>query len=230
MQYTTLLFDADETLFDFRRSESLALHAVFRSRGLPETDDFIDAYHRINNALWERYNRGEIEKAEITDTRFARLFEQFGIPLDGVDFNRRYLDKLSSFGCLLPGALELCRDLHDTGYTLYIITNGVGSVQARRFRKSGLAPYVTGLFISEEIGAGKPKPAFFDYVLRHVVETDARRILVIGDSLSADVAGGRAAGLDTCWYDFKQTNTPNDATYSVHSFQALRALLTEGAK
>lgn len=225
MRYSTLLFDADETLFDFRRSETQALHAVFRSHGLPETDEFLDAYHRINNALWDRYNRGEIEKAEITGTRFVRLFAQFGIPLDGTDFNRLYLDKLAACGCLLPGALELCRDLHGAGYTLCIITNGVGDVQKRRFRESGLAPYVTDLFISEEIGAGKPKPAFFNYVLCRLAESDKHRILVIGDSLCADIAGGRAAGLDTCWYDFRQTNAPNDATYTVHSYRELHTLL-----
>ncbi|MBQ7547826.1 MAG: YjjG family noncanonical pyrimidine nucleotidase [Clostridia bacterium] len=230
MQYTTLLFDADETLFDFRCSETMALRAVFRSHGLPETDEFLDAYRRISDTLWERYNRGEIEKAEITDTRFVRLFAQFGIPLDGVDFNRRYLDTLASCGCLLPGAAELCRDLRDAGYTLYIITNGVGDVQKRRFRESGLTPYVADIFISEEIGASKPNPAFFDRVLSRIAETDARHVLVIGDSLSADIAGGRAAGLDTCWYDFRQTNAPNDATYTVQSFQAMRALLLEGTK
>ena len=230
MQYTTLLFDADETLFDFRRSESLALHAVFQKHGLPVSGEFIETYHRINNALWDRFNRGEIEKSEITGTRFVRLFAQFGVPLDGVDFNRRYLDTLASFGCLLPGALELCRDLHDAGYTLYIITNGVGDVQKRRFRESGLTPYVADIFISEEIGASKPSPVFFDHVLSRIAETDARRVLVIGDSLNADIAGGRAAGLDTCWYDFNRTNAPNDATYTVQSFQAMRTLLLEGTK
>lgn len=227
MRYSTLLFDADETLFDFRRSESLALREVFRRHALPESGAFVDAYRRINDALWDRFNRGEIEKSEITDTRFVRLFAQFGVPLDGVDFNRRYLDTLAGFGCLLPGALELCRDLHGAGYALYIITNGVGQVQKRRFRESGLAPYFSDLFISEEIGAGKPNPAFFDHVLRHIPEPDARRILVVGDSPDADVAGGRAAGLDTCWCDFGRTNTPCGATYTVQDYQELYRLLTE---
>ena len=230
MQYTTLLFDADETLFDFRTAESNALRTVFSRHGLPQDGEFVETYHRINNGLWDSYNRGEIEKRVITDTRFVRLFEQFGVPLDGVDFNRRYLDTLADFGCLLPGAQALCRALYTAGYAMYLITNGVGSVQKRRFERSGLAPYFEGLFISEEIGAGKPKRAFFDHVLRHIAEHDRSRVLVVGDSLTADIAGGRMAGLATCWCDFHRTNASSEADYTVQDFAALRRLLLEGAK
>ncbi|MBQ7541313.1 MAG: NAD-dependent protein deacylase [Clostridia bacterium] len=228
MLYTTILFDADETLLDFRAAETAALHEVFRSRGLPTDGEFVDAYRSINNGLWERFNRGEIEKREITDTRFVRLFERFHVPLDGVAFNRFYLDELSRHGVALPGAEALCGSLRDAGCALYIITNGVGFVQKRRFRESGLAPYFAGTFISEEIGAGKPSAVFFDYVLRHIPQQDKRRILVVGDSLSADVAGGSAAGLDTCWYDRTRANTPNGATYTVHDFKQLQKLILGG--
>ena len=227
MRYTTILFDADETLLDFRAAETAALHSVFRSRGLPTDGAFVDAYRSINNGLWERFNRGEIEKSEITDTRFVRLFEHFHVPLDGVAFNRLYLDELSRRGVTLPGAETLCETLHGAGCELYIITNGVGLVQKRRFRESGLAPYFAGTFISEEIGAGKPSAVFFDYVLRHIPQKDKQKILVVGDSLSADVAGGRAAGLDTCWFDRSRAGTPNDATYTVYDFKQIQNLILE---
>ena len=228
MRYTTVLFDTDDTLLDFRRAETEALRTVFRRHGLPQDGDFVNAYRRINNALWERFNRGEIEKREITETRFSLLFREFSVPLDGADFNDRYLDCLSRLGYLLPGADALCRTLHEAGLALYTITNGVGFVQKRRFAASGLAPNFDGVFISEEIGAAKPAKAFFDYVLAHVREQDTRRILVVGDSLTADVAGGKHAGLDACWFDPHHTDAPNDADYTVRDFQALCNLLLEG--
>ncbi len=228
MRYSTVLFDADDTLLDFRRAETDALRTVFCRHGLPQEGDFVDTYRRINNALWERFNRGEIEKREITETRFVRLFREFSVPLDGVEFNDRYLDCLSQFGYLLPGAQALCRSLHEAGLSLYTITNGVDFVQKRRFAASGLAPYFDGIFISEEIGAAKPAKAFFDYAIAHVRERDARRVLVVGDSLTADVAGGKTAGLDVCWFDLRGTNAPNDADYTVRDYQALYNLLLEG--
>lgn len=228
MRYSTLLFDADETLMDFRRAEQLALTDVLRRHNLPTDEQFLSVYHAINDSLWEQYNCGQIPKSEITSTRFVRLFAHFCVALDGVAFNERYLDCLSEHGDLLPGAKTLCETLYRAGFSMYIITNGIGRVQKSRFERSGLSPYFKDIFISEAIGVGKPHKAFFDHVLSAVPDSDPARTLVIGDSLSADIAGGCAAGLDTCWCDFRQTDQPNDATYRVTSFAQLQALLTGG--
>ncbi|MEE3404318.1 MAG: HAD hydrolase-like protein, partial [Acutalibacteraceae bacterium] len=37
--------------------------------------------------------------------------------------------------------------------------------------------------------------------LSHIAEHDTDKILVVGDSLTSDMQGGRNAGLDTCLYD-----------------------------
>jgi FMN phosphatase YigB (HAD superfamily) len=54
-------------------------------------------------------------------------------------------------------------------------------------------------FISDEIGAAKPSQAFFDAACRAVPEIEPEHTLVIGDSLSSDIAGGFCWGTDTCW-------------------------------
>lgn len=139
--YTTVLFDADETLLDFRRSENSALTETFRQNFLPCDEEFLDGYREINDGLWERFNKGEISKKEVTDTRFSVFFEKRNIPLDGKNFNGLYLENLSKYGYVLPGAHELCEKLHKKGLRLYIITNGVGFVQKRRFKESGLSGF-----------------------------------------------------------------------------------------
>ena len=227
--YTVLLFDADETLLDFRAAESKALQMVFSRYDLPTQGAFVQAYHRINDGLWEQYNRGEIEKDVITRERFTRLFAQFSVPLDGAWFNERYLDCLSQFGDPFPQAIPMCKRLHDMGRRQYIITNGIDRVQKSRFAASGLAPYFDGSFVSETIGVGKPHRAYFEAVLSSVGVTDRRSVLVIGDSLLSDIEGGIRAGLDTCWCDFGRTNAENRATYRVENFTQLTQLLCEGA-
>ena len=50
---------------------------------------------------------------------------------------------------------------------------------------------------------------------------------MIGDSLTADIAGGNDAGIDTVWYnpDHKENTSPAVPTYEVDSYEALLALL-----
>ena len=228
MKYTVLLFDVDETLLDFRAAEAHALRMVFAAHGLPTDGAFVAAYHRINDGLWDRFNRGEIDKKTITDERFARLFAAFSVPLDGAAFNERYLDCLAQFGMPFPDAVPLCRTLYEQGRDMYIITNGIARVQRSRFARSGLAPYFRGAFVSETIGAGKPDRAYFDAALLRIGLSDRSRALVIGDSLHADVEGGLRAGLDTCWCDFHRTGRANPATYRVEDFKQLHSLLCEG--
>ena len=225
MLYSVILFDADETLFDFRTAETNALRTVFARYGLPTDGEFVDAYHRINDGLWQQYNSGKIPKDEITRERFTRLFAEFDVPLDGVEFNERYLDCLALHGELFPGAKELCARLFHAGMRQYIITNGVARVQQSRFARSGLAPYFGGVFVSEEIGVGKPRKKYFDTVLSRIGVEDKRQALVVGDSLRADIQGGMNAGLDTCWCNFGGRRSKIHTKYRVVNFAQLEQLL-----
>ena len=225
MLYSVVLFDADETLFDFRKAEANALRTVFARHGLPTEGTFVESYHRINDGLWNQYNRGKIQKDDITRERFTQLFAKYNVPLDGVEFNSYYLDCLSLYGDLFPGAMEMCAHLHNAGVRLYIITNGIARVQQRRFARSGLANYFGGIFVSEEIGVGKPRKKYFDTVLSRIGVEDKRQVLVVGDSLRADIEGGINAGLDTCWCNFSGRKSKIRTKYRVESFAQLEKLL-----
>ena len=50
---------------------------------------------------------------------------------------------------------------------------------------------------------------------------------MIGDSLTADIAGGNAAGIDTVWYnpDRKENTSPAVPTYEADSYSKILALL-----
>ncbi len=57
------------------------------------------------------------------------------------------------------------------------------------------------------MGAQKPSKAYFDKVLESIPEKDKNKILVVGDSLTSDMQGGKNAGLTTCLYDLKNKIT-----------------------
>ena len=204
-RYTTLLMDADETIFDFLRGERTSLSAVLERRGLPHDDSVLAEYHEINDALWHAFERGEITKEALKRERFARLAKACGFPpsLDVDKINDDYLTLLGESDYLLSGARDFLQNLKNGGYDLVLITNGVARTQLRRLEKSGLAPLFSHVFVSEAVGAQKPLRAFFDAVLAKVDESDPGRLLVIGDSLASDMQGAVNAGLDCVWFNPK---------------------------
>lgn len=202
-RYTTLLFDADDTLLDFHLAERTALSNVLNAYELPSSDEVLSLYSSINAGLWRAFERNEITKEDIKNQRYRILFERLNVqpPVSPRTINDRYLQQLGTCGFTLPGAHDLCEALKRAGYDLYIITNGVAATQKSRLEKSGLAPFFSALFVSETLGAQKPLPAFFDAVLEQIPEHDRSRILVIGDTLGSDIQGAVNSGLDCIWYN-----------------------------
>ena len=52
MQYSTFLFDADDTLLDFQKAERTALRQVLLAFDITPTDELMDRYSVINASLF----------------------------------------------------------------------------------------------------------------------------------------------------------------------------------
>lgn len=224
--YQYLLFDADDTLLDFKASEQEALQKLFQSLDITLTEQLKEHYHTINHSLWAAFERGEITKDEILNTRFRRLFEEENIQIKRPGLEKEYQDLLASSHLLIPGAIELLNSLEDK-FELYIVSNGVATTQYNRLKASGLYPYFNQVFISEETGYQKPQKEFFDYVFSRIPGFIPSKALIIGDNLASDIQGGINASIDTCWYNPKQLVKTKDLpiTYTISSFDELMQIL-----
>ena len=200
-KYTTLLFDADDTLLDFGKDETQALLKVLNHYGVPTTKENIETYKQINIGLWKSLERGELDKPTLKKIRFKLFFEKIGFesPVDPFIINEEYLSNLGDGGNLKEGAKELVEELKNQGYDLYIVTNGIEKTQHRRLTRAGIIGCFTKIFVSETIGYQKPKKEYFDYVLSHIKEQDIGRVLLIGDSLTSDIKGAENAGITSVW-------------------------------
>lgn len=229
--YTTLLFDADNTLLDFDKDERQGLIRVLNEYGVPVSEENIAIYSKINQGLWKQFEKGEITKPELKRIRFGLFFDAIGFKSDTDVFevNERYLSFLSDGNNLLDGAKELCESLKAKGYDMYIVTNGVANTQKRRLTQSGILPLFTEVFVSETVGFQKPRKEFFDYVLENIKEKDINKILLIGDSLSSDIKGAVNSGIKCVWYNKENTNIPEypKADYVINNISELEEILSE---
>lgn len=226
-RYDFVLFDADNTLFDFDRAEHEALKRAMEERGYPFTPENERLYLGINRALWEAFDRGEVTQDWLTVERFRRLDAALGGRNDPEAFNRDYLTYLGQGAYLLDGAEDLCRSLHQAGCVLALATNGVARVQHARMAASPLAPYFPHLFISEEVKAQKPQREFFEPMLETLAVTDKSRCLMVGDNLRSDILGGLQAGLPTAWYNPKGLPNTTDIhpAFTISDYNELKDLI-----
>lgn len=226
MKYTTILFDADDTLLDFHLAEYQAIKSVLLEFGLPYDDSVISAYSEINLSFWKLLELGQIKKDELKIRRFEAFCERMGFKVDAEKMAFMYMEALSNQNPLKEGAEELCKNLFGK-YHLYIITNGIRHIQTRRFSTCPISKYFDKIFISEEIGFEKPKIEFFDAVSAQIPGFDKRKTLVVGDSLTSDIQGGINYGLDTCWFNPKGKAKPDgmDITYEISRLEEIYEIL-----
>lgn len=226
MPYPYLLFDADNTLFDFDQAERNAHLLLCRAHGLAFSEEGYQLYHKCNADLWRDFDRGLCTKEYLLVERFRRYLAITGERADPEALNRDHLRALGEGAMLLPGAEELCRVL-SRDHRLYLLTNAVASVQKTRFANSAIAPYFQGVFISEEVGVGKPDSAYFDYVFHAVPGLARDNALVIGDSLTSDIQGANNAGLPCCWFNPKGQPRPQDLRidYEIRALEELYAIV-----
>ena len=198
MKYRYLLFDADQTLFDYNKAQRQALTSIMDTYGFPKEEEVYKYFHSLNDGLWKQLEKGELTRDELLNTRFVRFFEAYGVSYPGPGIvEEHYINALSQGCFLLPDAEMVCGRL-SRHFHLSLVTNGITRAQNGRLDKSGLRPYFQHIFISEEVGADKPSEAFFDKVYETLGCPDKESMMIIGDSLSSDIRGGVNFGIHTC--------------------------------
>ena len=192
-----LFLDLDDTVLDFRATEYKSISRLLRAVGVEPTEEIIHRYHVINLEHWRRLERQEITRSEISH-RFDVLFEELGVAVSTQQCEQMYRQFLSEGDDVLPGAAETLAQLQGK-YRICAATNSTVAVQMGRLERTGLRKYFEQLFISEELGAYKPDPEFFRRAFARIDGFDPNCALMVGDSITSDMLGGKQAGLTTCW-------------------------------
>ena len=226
MGFSVVLFDLDHTLLDSAESERMAYEYALGAAAIPNPWSHFKTYAEINRALWGEVEAGVRHPDDVRVPRFARLVEQRGLDADAEELAADFVHGLSSFGQLYPGARPLL-DRLSAQYQLGLVTNGIGMVQRGRIARLELDSYFTAISISGELGMAKPAPEIFDHTLDRLGNPERGRVMMVGDSLSSDIAGGRAAGVATCWFNPSGHPNPRDIEpdHEVTALQEVEAVL-----
>jgi len=223
-EFDLILFDADGTLFDFAASERLAFDSCMQSyAGAGNYDDAYRAYVEIGAVFWRRLEQGALLSDELRVGRWIELARRGGFTWSAAAIADAYLEQLACHGHILDGAVDVCRSLSAT-HPLGLVTNGFETVQTQRLAASPLREFIDFVVTSEAVGVAKPARPMFERALSLAQRgipprgipprpipprpIPPERVLMVGDSLSSDIAGGNAMGFITCWYNPRAQSRP----------------------
>lgn len=211
-----IFFDLDNTLWDHRKNAYLTIKELFRNQKIAENyqidfEEFHNAYHLINEKLWEQIRDEEIDKDYLRKYRFYNTFLKFGIDDEKLSlyFEHHFLDEILNYNELVDGTLDVLNYLKSKDYKLHIISNGFQEVTERKCILSGIANFFETITSADSVGIRKPRPEIFEHSL-NLAKAVKKESILIGDDWIADVKGAQNFGIDVIFFDVLDENPQED--------------------
>ena len=216
MHYKAIFIDIDDTLLDYIPCCREAFHEGMKelsAEDVKDEDALFQLFFDISGRLFSEAKHGLHTIAEVMELYPAEFCEKAGYPPEAVDpFKHAFRAAWGKTHTLVPGAKELLTYLQAKGYRLFAASNSFGHLQRSRLDAAGLLSFFEDTYISMDIGYDKPDVRFYQEALRRC-GLQANEVLMIGDSMTTDVLGAKAAGLDALYFD--------RSAMSLHQLQAL---------
>jgi HAD superfamily hydrolase (TIGR01509 family) len=199
---TAVIFDLGGTLVyptTTSRDNALHLQAWLEARGLPR--DLDAAIRDARRWMWEMTQA--TGRQYTIQEAIRRAFEQVNLPAPEQTFVEEaervfFHPELTGYRPF-PGALRLLRRLAATRVRAGCISNASSHWLIERIvDQLGFQPYLDVVVSSAGYGRVKPDPGIFRAVLNRWNVPPARAAMV-GDTLEADIAGGRGLGMRTLY-------------------------------
>ena len=141
-------------------------------------------------SFWDEYNRAYVRCV--------------GVPEEEVDAAALALGHTRNahlWRWPIPDSVRALAALHTAGVPVGVVSNASGQIEETLARsavcQTGDGPHtpVRVIIDSHIVGVSKPDPRIFDFALPHFPEVSRERIAYVGDSVTMDIGGARAAGL-----------------------------------
>ena len=217
MKYTDLIFDLYGTLLDIHTEEDdtvwekTALYFGFYNAHYTG-EELKKAFH---NAITARKVKAGQSYECFPDIPFEEVMEELFIS-KGITQNTKNLGiNAAQFFRILsidyiklyPDVLEALSRLRKKGYRLWLLSNAQRIFTEYELNHLGLGEQLDGIYISSDYGCRKPDTRFFRALIEEQ-KLEPSKCLMIGNDRETDIAGAKAAGLNTL---FMHTNlTPSD--------------------
>ena len=226
MTVKAVLIDIDNTILDFDRCSEEAIKQTAEQFGITLPENYFKVFSECNDKLWRLLEEGIITKQDIYDRRWVEIFQKLGVDADGIAFEEMFRKKIRSITIPVDGAEELLQYLSGK-YPVYCASNASREQQEIRLRSKNFHQYISGFFMSEDIGFQKPAKEFFFACTNALYPIRPSEIVMIGDSVNADIIGAKGFGLKTIWFNFRNEKYSdyNFTDYTVSKLCEIKSII-----
>ncbi|MFC9895944.1 HAD family hydrolase [Nocardia sp. NPDC127579] len=220
-----VLWDVDDTLFDYSGSDRAGVVRHLEVEGLLEAHGGVEAaverWQAVMEAEFARFLAGEVDIFEHRRCR-ARVFLETELTDAEADawFNR-YIEHYQACWELFPDAAATLAALAPR-FRQAVLSNSSVANQERKLRTLGIRSHFEAVLCADELGHAKPAAAAFHAACTRL-DLPPSAVAYVGDRLDIDAFGARDAGLTPIWLDRGTTShapTPSD----IHRITTLAAL------
>ncbi|MGI5403165.1 HAD family hydrolase [Streptomyces sp. CA-135486] len=203
MGIRAVLWDVDDTIFDYARADRAGMQQHLASEGLVDgyasVDQALGHWRKITDQHWARFSAGE---TDWEGQRRDRVRSFVGRQLSDADADAwfdRYIVHYEAAWSLFPDAVPAL-DLLAADYRHAVLSNSSLHNQERKLRILGVRDRFEAVVCAAELGVSKPEAAAFHAACK-ALGLPPGEVVYVGDQPDIDARGAVDAGLAGIWLD-----------------------------
>lgn len=223
MKYEAIFFDIDDTILDYAKSARLALVSALNEMHLEFREEYFTKFMELDKKYWDMQKAGIMPITEVVTHREADMADFIACSDKTAYYSEMFMHKLSTSAVLVDDAEDIIKYAFEKGYKLYTASNGFYKIQKSRLDTAGLLRYFNDVFVSDIIGFEKPHGGFLTEALSRA-GICAEKVLMVGDSIKADMAAAHNANTDACFFDKAKCGT-HAGQYYISALSELKNII-----
>ncbi|MFE9612509.1 HAD family hydrolase [Streptomyces sp. NPDC006012] len=203
MSIRAVVWDVDDTLFDYTSADRAGMHAHLAAEGLLHRYDSAEQalvhWREITDLQWARFGSGEVGFEEQRRDR-VRMFLGAELTDDEAEsWFLRYVRHYEAAWSLFPDVLPVL-DALAASHRHAVLSNSSLRVQDPKLRALGVRDRFEAVLCAAELGVSKPAGAAF-LAACAALELPPHEVAYVGDHPEIDGRGAAEAGLLSVWID-----------------------------
>ncbi|BAU86325.1 hydrolase [Streptomyces laurentii] len=204
MAIRAVLWDIDDTLFDYARADRAGMRAHLTAEGLAggyaSVEQALGRWKELTVLHWRRFEAGGVDFLEQRRERVRDFLEEPGMTREAADgWFERYVAHYEAAWELFPDAVPAL-DVLAGDYRHGVLSNSSILNQDHKLRALGVRDRFEAVLCAAELGVAKPAAEAF-HAACTALGLAPGEVAYVGDQPDIDARGATEAGLLGIWLD-----------------------------